>query len=50
MATNAQNVSAAKPKIGGAIYAAAIGTTLPTDTDTALDAAFKSLGYVLMRD
>lgn len=43
---NAQNVSAAKPPVGGAIYAAPIGTTLPTDTDTALDAAFKSLGYV----
>ena len=43
---NAQNVSAAKPKIGGAIYAAPVGTSIPTDTDTALDAAFKSLGYV----
>ena len=43
---NAQNVSAAKPKIGGAIYAAPLNTTLPTDTDTALDAAFISIGYV----
>ena len=42
---NAQNVSAAKPKIGGAIYAAALGTSLPTDTDTALT-GFTSLGYV----
>lgn len=43
---NAQNVSAAKPPIGGAIYAAPVGTTLPTDTDTALDPAFKDLGFV----
>lgn len=40
------NVTAAKPKVGGAIYAAPVGTTLPTDTATALDAAFKELGYV----
>lgn len=40
------NVTAAKPKVGGAIYAAPVGTTLPTDATTALDAAFKELGYV----
>lgn len=39
------NVTAAKPKVGGAIYVAPTGTTLPTDTTTALDAAFKELGY-----
>ena len=43
---NAQNVTAAKPPIGGAIYAAPVGTTLPTDTDTALDPAFEDLGFV----
>lgn len=46
MATNAQNVSAGKPKLGGAIFAAPVGTTLPTATDESLAAAFKGLGYV----
>ena len=41
----ATNVTAAKPKVGGAIYVAPVGTTLPTDTSTALNAAFKALGY-----
>lgn len=40
------NVTAAKPKIGGAIFRAPLGTTLPQDTSSALDAAFKSLGYI----
>lgn len=39
------NVTAAKPKVGGAIYVAPVGTTLPTDTTTALAEAFKELGY-----
>lgn len=46
MANTASNVTAGKPKIGGAIYAAPKGTTLPEDTSTALAAAFKCLGYV----
>lgn len=41
-----ENVTAAKPKIGGAIYSAPLGTTLPKDATTALDAKFKELGYV----
>lgn len=40
------NVTAAKPKVGGAMYVAPAGTELPTDATTALATAFKSLGYI----
>ncbi|WP_271327973.1 phage tail tube protein [Lactococcus muris] len=43
---NTANVSTAKPKVGGAIYSAPLGSALPTDATSALDTAFKSLGYV----
>ncbi|GAB6386118.1 phage tail tube protein [Enterococcus cecorum] len=41
-----KNVTAAKPKVGGAVYSAPLGTTLPTDATTALNVAFKALGYI----
>lgn len=45
MAQTAGYVSAGKPAIGGAIWRAPKGTTAPTDATTALDPAFKALGY-----
>lgn len=44
--SDAKNVSTAKPKVGGAIYSAPLGTTLPKNATTELNAAFKSLGYI----
>lgn len=44
--SNAQNVSTAKPKIGGALYSAPLGTKLPKDAISDIDSEFKSLGYV----
>ena len=44
--SNSSHVTTAKPKIGGAIYSAPLGTELPTDATTALNVAFKSLGYI----
>lgn len=43
--SDVKNVSTGKPKIGGAIYRAPLGSTLPTDATTKLDVAFKELGY-----
>ena len=39
------NVAAGKPKVGGAVYVGATSLTLPTDSTTALDVGFTSLGY-----
>lgn len=46
MANTVANVSAGKPKIGGAVFRAPVGTTLPTDSVTGLDVAFVGLGFV----
>lgn len=46
MANIVSNVSAGKPNPAGALYWAPLGSTLPTDATTALDAAFLPLGYV----
>lgn len=43
--SNAQNVTTGKPKVGGAVFRAPLGTTLPTSPDAELDPAFKALGY-----
>lgn len=46
MAQTATNVSASKPRIGGAVHVAPAGTAVPTDATTALAEIFKSLGYI----
>lgn len=43
--SDVKNVSTGKPKVGGAIFRAPLGTVLPTDATTALNEAFKTLGY-----
>lgn len=43
---NAEYVSTAKPKAGGAIYVAPLGTTLPTDAKTALASTFQCVGLI----
>lgn len=45
MSNTATNVNVGKPKVGGAIYRAKLGSTLPTDATSNLDAAFTCLGY-----
>ena len=39
-------VAAAKPKVGGGLYWAPLGTALPTDSSTALNVAFKCMGPI----
>lgn len=46
MGNDVKNVSYGKPKVGGAIYRAPVGSTLPEDAKTQLDTAFKALGYI----
>lgn len=44
--TDATLVTVSKPKVGGAVWRAPLGTVLPTDAVSALDKAFTSLGYI----
>ncbi|MBE6016723.1 MAG: phage tail protein [Lachnospiraceae bacterium] len=43
---NSSYVSAGKPKVGGAVFRAPLGTTVPTDATTALNEAFVCMGYI----
>lgn len=43
---DAKKVTFGKPMVGGAIFAAPLGTTLPTSSIEELDEAFAGLGYV----
>ena len=45
MANDATKVTFGKPKVGGAIFWAPLGTTLPTSAEADLDEAFVCLGY-----
>lgn len=40
------NITIGRPKVGGAIYYAPAGSTLPTDASTSLSEAYVNLGYV----
>ena len=42
---NADNIAVVRPKVAGAVYVAAEGTTVPTDASTALK-NFNSLGWL----
>ena len=46
MSGTATNVTAGKPNNNGAAFSAPVGSTLPTDAITALDAAFTDLGFL----
>lgn len=46
MVNSTANVIAGRPKATGGVYGAPLGTALPTDASTALNAAFKSYGYI----
>lgn len=44
--SDAANVNAGKPASSGSVFVAPLGTTLPTDAETAKDAAFVEVGYI----
>lgn len=43
---NNDNVYAAKPRVGGAVFTAPLGTTVPTDAVSELAEAFTCVGYI----
>jgi hypothetical protein len=43
---DSKNVAAGKPYLGGGAFYAPAGTAVPTDATTALEAAYKDLGYI----
>lgn len=46
MPNNALQVTAGQPKVGGAVFWAPLGSTLPATASATLDTAFVCLGYV----
>lgn len=46
MSVDAKKVTVGKPKTGGAVFKAPIGTTLPASAVAVLDDAFKDAGYI----
>lgn len=46
MASDVSNVTTGVRRVDGGIYAAPLGTTLPTDASSQLDTAFKNVGYL----
>lgn len=46
MSSDAQKVTVGKPRVGGAVFRAPAGTTLPTTATETLNNAFKDLGYI----
>lgn len=43
---NKDNITIGRPKVGGAIYFAPAGSTLPSDATTTLSASYVNLGYI----
>lgn len=46
MPVDAKKVTVGKPKVGGSVFKAPLGTALPTDATTALNPAFEDAGYI----
>lgn len=46
MNNSVQNVTVGKPKVGGSVFRAPLGTSLPTDATSELNSAFKNVGYI----